>query len=159
MAAQEALTQLKILFYSTPKVIKEYFAHPSEKLVRAISELALNLLNNPDLEQTAYDGIKTDIHKLKKYQKALLRLASRTEPVARKKQLLKIKGFRFVPLLLKFALPHVPRDGTSSTGPVEVAQGTNDEPEPTSQHRDISRHRIKHHHLARRNTKRVKARK
>jgi hypothetical protein len=115
---EQSLLDLKILFYSTSKVVKQTLAKASDQLVHAIAELALNVVYNEKLNVN--DIEKT---KLNKYRRALTILANRQETLARKRHLIKTKGYLFVPLLLQNTLPYVARNGIGASGGMETTEG------------------------------------
>lgn len=133
MAAAQSMQELQVLLHATTKVLKQILSHAlSDDLIVAISELALNVLHNSGLNI----GV-ADVYKLKKYKKFLTILSDPNETLARKKSIIKSKAYKFLPALLKLAIPHVPGNDIDSTGGMETAQ----EPATTSAHHDPSAHK------------------
>jgi hypothetical protein len=103
-AVYSVLKELRILSLSLPAVVKKLLADPSDNLVTAISECALNVYKNSEIELTPQQ------HKsLGKYQTQIIFLADKKVSLKRKTQLLRRNGYKFVPLLLQAVLDHVER--------------------------------------------------
>lgn len=114
---EQSLPELKVLFYSTNKVIKQILSKASDQLVQGIAELALNVLHNENLNISP-----SDRSKLLRHRRLLTVLADRRETLARKRYYVRTKGYRLAPLLLKLTLPYVARNGLGAPSRMEAAE-------------------------------------
>ena len=95
---KRALPLLKVLVDATPKLKKAIIKHAPTDLVKAISEIVLNLIKGV-IKLTAHQK-----KRLSRYKKELLALAKKKVPLGKKRKILVQKGGGVVSILVPLAL-------------------------------------------------------